>query len=141
MPADWVSMRNAVGPVGLAPGCRGHQREGVRWDAKRASSYRVGAEARPIVVPRAAAGDTKGGPLAKKDSRGTYDVARRYRSRNPLQRKAFSVMAAGAPYVTAAGDGNRRHILERCHLNETLHVCTMTSDHCGLLRTPSAVPA
>jgi len=93
------------------------------------------------VVPREAAGDTKVEPLAKKYSRRAHDVAQRRRWRNPLQHKAFSAIVAGTPIVAAARDANPRHILERCHLNDSLHVCTMTSDHCGLLRTPSAVPA
>jgi hypothetical protein len=34
-----------------------------------------------------------------------------------------------------------RNIVARCHLNDPLHLCTMASDHCGLLRTPHTVQA
>jgi hypothetical protein len=44
-----------------------------------------------------------------------------------------------------ASGRRRRHDMRktvlRWHLNDRLHVCTMASDHCGLLTTPRAVPA
>jgi len=59
----------------------------------------------------------------------------------PLLRKGFRADRDDArPSVIGAAQ-NATHNDERCHLNDALSVCTMASDHCGLLRTPSVEPA
>jgi hypothetical protein len=59
----------------------------------------------------------------------------------PLLQKGFRADRDDArPSVIGAAQ-NATHNDERCHLNDALSVCTMASDHCGLLRTPSVEPA
>ena len=61
--------------------------------------------------------------------------------RKPLPQKGLRARRDEARPSVIAAAHNATHNDERCHLNDALSVCTMASDHCGLLRTPSVEPA